>query len=920
MREAISRILRIGLVNSGMFDSLVLNTDVRAVHLVGDNNVGKTSLIELIQFLYFPSVSDMRFSKSTPETLSFYFRPEGSYLLFEVRTVHGRQRTLGIFGTGTADSRTVFVFDGSFELGDFLDEQQRVVSLQQAGQRLASRRLYIYQRVEDHERGLNGEHSDDRANIQLFDLPKGNFRLLRRLLQNLLRLERLTSREIRQFFNALVESAGAKTRIDIARDFERKYTDIKAIRERIAALNRLKPLIEQWTAARDRLERVLTDEQNARHRLGHVARRYIDTLNREQQALTNQLTNLTATQHELEEERQRLADALGEERSALRQVEALQQEHRRLEQQCAGHHEAEVRAEREALTLQAVTLQQRIHRMATISPEGIERRLARLRTERERLLRQLEQRTLDHMLAEAGLSEDTLALLHFLLAESLLSLPVSGAVADTQTLIAAAHEAMAMVDEAGVFRGFGLKIPRAEWYQPRAQEQPVAERLADIERQIVEAEQELDVARDRAHAQRELQDIQVHAAGLEQFLRAFERLRELEEREGGPRGLKERTATLNQRITELMRRRQPIDERSRSIQNEQVTVRADLHTLDQTRRDVSGLLRELDPAADACPEDIASLDASGLAETFPLARQEHLRRRSALQPAQATLNETQTRLADLHEFEAPDVPFETWVADKQRLTSEIERLEQQLLQSYANLMALVKGELDKLTRAFEDVRSQVAGLNTMIRRVSISNIERIELHVQESHLVEAIRQTSQIQLDLFTPMTSTMPLELAEQQIEEFVVGTLRAQGRELSLDDLFQLEFQVTFAHTGEQRTVPEIHAFESNGTAIGVKIVIYLGMIKLLQGNRRGIVARIPFFLDEVGSLSSNNVRQIIAYCDEHNFLPIFASPTVRDDIPHSYILRRFGERSQLVNEMILTEGEPIDANAGVGSAARA
>ncbi|NCC35349.1 MAG: ATP-binding protein, partial [Chloroflexia bacterium] len=240
-------------------------------------------------------------------------------------------------------------------------------------------------------------------------------------------------------------------------------------------------------------------------------------------------------------------------------------------------------------------------------------------------------------------------------------------------------------------------------------------------------------------------------------------------------------------------------------------------------------------------------------------------------------------------------------------------------ESYANLVTLVKGELDKLTQAFEIIRSRVAELNNGIRRVSISNIERIELQVQESQLVEAIRQTSQLQFDMFAPSTGSLSLEAAEQQIEHYLVGTLRAHGHELNLDDLFQLEFRVTYAQTGEQRTVTEIHAFESNGTAIGVKIVVYLGLIRLLQGTRRSIVTRIPFFLDEVGSLSSNNLRQIIAYCTEHHFLPIFASPTIRSDIPHSYILQRDGDRSWLINEVILTEREHVDETTHVDRATR-
>ena len=50
--ERLSRILRIGCVNSGLFDSLDINADVAAIHLVGDNNTGKTSIIQLLQFLY----------------------------------------------------------------------------------------------------------------------------------------------------------------------------------------------------------------------------------------------------------------------------------------------------------------------------------------------------------------------------------------------------------------------------------------------------------------------------------------------------------------------------------------------------------------------------------------------------------------------------------------------------------------------------------------------------------------------------------------------------------------------------------------------------------------------------------------------------------------------------------------------------
>ncbi|MDP9317208.1 MAG: hypothetical protein M3R24_41190 [Chloroflexota bacterium] len=917
MREIVSSIRRIGLINSGMFDTLELNTDVHAMHLVGDNNVGKTSLIELIQFLYFPDVREMHFSKSLTETMAFYFRREGSYVLFEVRTLAGTVRTIGLYGTGTADARQSFVFDGPFMLDDFLDQEQHVLPLPGVAADLADRRFYVFTRVEDHERALVGEHSTDRANARLFDLSRPNFRLLRRLLQNLLRLERLSSREIRQFLNALVESSGAKTRIDIAHDFDRKYGEIRAIRDRIAALNRLKPLIDQWTAANSRAERARRQEHAARERLSYVALRYAGFLDDAHHTRQGQMTALRSKLGQSETQRQQLADQIAEKRSELRSTEGLLNEHATLVQHCQGRHVAEVRAERELWSHDAFELHQKLDQLSPAAADVIARRLERLRRERDQIQRQIEHQTLTHLLTATNLCDDERALAHFLLAEGVLSLPVSDAVGDTGAFLNAVRAAGAQVDVDGVFRGFGLVLPRAIWHQGNAQDEPLADRLAAHERQIAETERELTIARDRAAAQDRLQTAQRRVTALDRLLQAFQRLEEMTAAEGNVAAITERARAHRMAIEDLQRRQKALTETIQGLQSDQVTLLSELERLAQSRREISAVLAEIGQPSGTSPDDIAAVPVEQLPELFRLSRVEYSERRSAVRQANVALEESQHRLADLHEREAPDIPFSAWVAEKQLLTAEVEQLERRLLDSYANLIAVVKGELDKLTRAYDVVRDRVAELNTTIRRVSISNIERIELQVQESQLVEAIRQTSRIQLDLFGPASRSLPVEAAEQQIEEFVVRTLRAHGKELSLDDLFQLEFKVTFATTGEQRSVADIHAFESNGTAVGVKIVVYLGLIKLLQGSRRGTSARVPFFLDEVGSLSSNNVRQIIAYCADHNFLPIFASPTIRSDIPHSYILQRDGERSRLVNEVILTDGASVDEVTSVDHA---
>lgn len=120
----------------------------------------------------------------------------------------------------------------------------------------------------------------------------------------------------------------------------------------------------------------------------------------------------------------------------------------------------------------------------------------------------------------------------------------------------------------------------------------------------------------------------------------------------------------------------------------------------------------------------------------------------------------------------------------------------------------------------------------------------------------------------------------------------------------MFHLEFLVKFSHRNTPESRSEIKQFESHGTQIGVKVILYLGLIKLLQGSKKKFTSRIPFFLDEVGSIDSANMKQLIAYCKANNFLPIFASPRERSDIPMTYIFRRHKERSILVNQLISTE----------------
>jgi hypothetical protein len=93
---------RIVLLHSGKFDFADVELD-RAAHLVAPNNVGKTTLIAALQFLYIDRANLMDFSKGPSETRRYYFPDTYSYVLFECLTPKGHQ-VLGVHGQGPVQS------------------------------------------------------------------------------------------------------------------------------------------------------------------------------------------------------------------------------------------------------------------------------------------------------------------------------------------------------------------------------------------------------------------------------------------------------------------------------------------------------------------------------------------------------------------------------------------------------------------------------------------------------------------------------------------------------------------------------------------------------------------------------------------------------------------------------------------------
>jgi hypothetical protein len=198
----------------------------------------------------------------------------------------------------------------------------------------------------------------------------------------------------------------------------------------------------------------------------------------------------------------------------------------------------------------------------------------------------------------------------------------------------------------------------------------------------------------------------------------------------------------------------------------------------------------------------------------------------------------------------------------------------------AGLQSSIKNMLGDLDR----LRGKVEDLNRQLAKVSVSNLQRLRLELDENDqlvpwLKKVIRQEDS---PLFA---STQDTSEAYGCIGEF----LKKSGR-IELRQLFELKFVVTTAD-GKEREYPKLESIESNGTTITIKVLINLMLLRGLLDNRKEV--SIPYYLDEASSLDQDNARAIVEQSRRLGFTPVLASPEAMDAADNLYFLKDNGGR---------------------------
>lgn len=878
--------VRLIMLHAGRYDYAEVEIDA-PLHLVGPNNVGKTSIIAALQFLYLDEQRQMHFARSLEETRRYYFPDPNSYILFECRTPAGFQ-VLGVHGLGPLKGYDFerFVYSGRFEKQDFLDDERRILPADEIKKGLG---LKGFMRLEPrHLRAaLTGLGESRGVDLGLVPLKnRGSYNRFRTVFRNLLRLSHLRQDELKTLILEINASDFQQTEIDLERRYSDNYRRVKMDALELAELRDLEPeirlLIEQDG-----------ERQLLRSRLPVIWEQLGIRFSQKEEELQASRGRIAQEIERIGQEEDEVSKRIGERRSQIKETVArlgvLEENLRELSRDQEKFREFVpewVEKQRENLEKEIEKLGMRLRFAADESAQRVEQRLEKERSEllrHKRLLEDVE------FVAYAWLRQkfrhDELSRMFKILNPHLLGLKTGEngdiIIKDEEKLARELEQLLGNITPRK-FSSDGcdvllenLSLPDLAAY---GDVDEIRERISELERSVRHLEEILEAARDAEKLRKQITRKRKERDDITRLLLEYENYRtKLEKSETWKQELDElarRDARLNRELEEDEKRLSQLAVARQDAGIRAQAVETEIRRLKESMSEVTAM----PPAPEWERGEIADLPEA-LEDLMQIYRKEFEREQELSRAVSRGLALIEKRTYGKY-------PADNERAVLDRLLEELEALDEReraVRELWTSIAVGLRSAFKGLDQDLETLKSRVDQMNRALKKVSVSNLARLRLQVAERpEWTKRIREIARSEeMPLFSdPVNTSSALEQ---------LGELLSQHPRVELSDLFDLHFEV-HGSGGEVRSYHHLENIESHGTTITIKVLINLILLRGLLGQKS---ARIPFYLDEVSSLDHNNLSAIVKQAGSLGFIPILASPEAMAVAENIYFITEQGKR---------------------------
>lgn len=876
---------RIVLIRSGGYDYAELELE-QPTHLVAANNVGKTTLIAALQFLYIDDPRCMHFSHELADTRRHYFPTTESVILFEAMTPTGFQ-VAGLRGKGPIHGYDFerFVFRGEYRRTDFLDD--RIVRLwADISGDLLARDLAFLEPKQLRQALLGASDTKGPPPLGLVPLKRPNsYENFRFLFRNLLRLSRIDQEHLKNLFLDITRTRLRLTEIDPRRDFSELYAQVNRQKTEVEGLRKVAPnfdtlvktyehrqslrlqLVGQWKAIdhKFRLEELRVSERRA----------IIDI---ELAAISDAIQACNDRESELG----RLINAISE------NIALKKKDHARLDELAKSSRnfvEDLEAAARSNLENQRNSLIARSKKADPADRQQVEARITELEG-KLKLDEQLDKRFassfVNWLRQQRRFTDTQIDDIFRILDPALLAGIVSSeeiTIEDQSKLLHQLQQILDCMDDAG-FTIEGVVIHRQSLRADSAISKyqdlsVVRSRIAAMRKELGDLKQTLSDIEERDRINRQIKDLDNKLREAEKRWKDWQEWQELE------RG-RSALATSLQRLEEERQTRgqEKTDSSNDRIghANRQTKLKAEKEAIGSTLSRLAEAIRALTPPPIEWETDATVLLESGALDDL-IGQYKSLCNEQA---GAAQKLERQMEVFDkqpLSRYKA-DTEAETISALKDELAALADR-EHDVQQLWQGLVDGMKGQFKSLLDSLEELRKEVTRLTRALSGRAISNLKKVELElIAQRDLVGRLESVlAEDNLPLFIDVDTQSK---ARRKVIEWL-----EEGKRIGILELFDLHFKVT-NHAGHTDTFQSLSEIHSEGTSTTIKVLVHLELLRNLLSDD-GV--SIPFFLDEVGRLDDKNLRGLVEHATGMSFVPILASPEPRDCVQNLYFLRSSG-----------------------------
>ncbi|MBC8754670.1 hypothetical protein H2O64_08285 [Kordia sp. YSTF-M3] len=397
------------------------------------------------------------------------------------------------------------------------------------------------------------------------------------------------------------------------------------------------------------------------------------------------------------------------------------------------------------------------------------------------------------------------------------------------------------------------------------------EELLVKEKELIEKKSQLQIVQNRKGVEKEIQALSSSIKTNSEFLKRIDKKPELK--------LKNES---NEKAIEVLEKElknnaQKITDKDLEIGKTKNTLSLKIKERTKYKDDLANIKKQYQEIFDSRDiyevEEILDIEFEKISEDFQSRYKKFLR-----------IKENRNNLKnDLHNVLKMDVKdIKKFIRDVDEEMINIPQTEKVI----NNLLDTLSHEIGSPTHSFitqyNDFKTFVSrSYNQRLAEYPISNIQSVKVKIDDNtDLIEDLEKISQLKFSdgLDFNNENSESKEALQRQLTN-------SNGKAINIVDLFKINVEITKV-TGKTETIDLSKQVQSRGTNIVLKLYLFLNILKELVHNN--IENRTIIYVDELDAIGQKNVKHLIQFCKVNHFVPIFASPRKVEGIEKYYLLK--------------------------------